>query len=441
MSLRINKETKIALTLFALATAGYFLKYGLNIYLARHLTESLYGDFSLAVKCLNILSVLSLFGTQVGAQRFLANYLQLNQTAAAADYIAWNIKLIRVSFSIMLGIALISLTTMSILHYVGIKHIRSYHLTVYMLWVTPFAAFSALLGSFLLCTGRIYLSISFSNISRYLIEFILFVLIASIFSYTLDSITIAFVVLFSFLLISGLSLLTLNEDLLQMIKSGLKQMTHTKILRKEWFIVSSRLISNNIIFIITSTLDLIFVKLFTSSEASVAHYAAVLTICGLIWLPPMNLYGALKSKASALLATKEGRDELQGLLDRTNAVVMAITACLTLIIIYFAHALLSHFGPHYGRAMYVLMIMALGSCVGGMLRFSSSLLVYAGYERLLMIFESVQFIAMFLFVIPATYFFNITGTAIATALIICTKAIAVACTVRKTLHLRSALFM
>ena len=70
------KEIKSALELFLYSFIGFFIQFALGIFLARHLTESLYGDYNIAIKILAILVTLSLYGTNAGANRFLAKYIK-----------------------------------------------------------------------------------------------------------------------------------------------------------------------------------------------------------------------------------------------------------------------------------------------------------------------------------------------------------------------------
>src|SRR5690348_17012405 len=107
MELSMRQITRDVTFLFFLTVLGYLTKFALNLFLAHHLTPARYGDYSVAIKLLDILVLVTLFGTNIGASRFLAKYLQYNSTHSAANYIAWNIKLVSVTFSIMLIVSLV----------------------------------------------------------------------------------------------------------------------------------------------------------------------------------------------------------------------------------------------------------------------------------------------------------------------------------------------
>jgi O-antigen/teichoic acid export membrane protein len=217
-------------------------------------------------------------------------------------------------------------------------------------------------------------------------------------------------------------------------------MSDTCLLHEEWFFTSSRLIGSGLIFTITSVLDLIIVAIVVTNKEDVGHYAAVLTICGCIWLPAMNLYQLVGSKASGLLSSQEGKVKLQSMLDRTNKVVIFLTAILSIAIIGFSSELLAHFGPTYANARYVLIIMTLGAFVAGSFRFASLLLIYGGFERLSLMVNAWQLVILILLAVPATYFFGITGAAVATATVLIARAFAAVYFVRKKVGMRSTLW-
>lgn len=436
----MKKEIKIAYILFLVAVVGYLIKYGLNVFLANHLSPIVYGDYSVAIQLLNIMISLSLFGTNTGARRFLAKYLALNKKSTASDYIAWNIKLIGVTFLIVCSIAVVAITVMILLHALGIRDISKYHLAVYMFWVVPFAALTVLLGSFLLVTNHVFMPLTIERVLRYLVELILFIVVVVFLHRTLDTLSIVGVLLFSFLVTLITTLLIVNKDILSMIKVGFKKMSYTRLLHEEWFFTSSRLIGSGLIFTITSVLDLIIVAIVVTNKEDVGHYAAVLTICGCIWLPARNLYQLVSSKASGLLSSQAGKVKLQSMLDRTNRVVIFLTATLSIAIIYFSSALLAHFGPTYANARYALIIMTLSAFIGGNFRYASLLLIYGGFERLTLMINSVGLALVIVLTVPATYFFGITGAAAAVAFTIVAQRVAAVFFVRKKLGMRSMLW-
>jgi O-antigen/teichoic acid export membrane protein len=159
----MDKDIKNSAELFLQALVGFFLQFGLGIFLARQLTESLYGDYNVAMKLLSILVILALYGTNTTANRFLAKYLKRHETNASGKYLAWNVKLLSVTFSVSLVVAMLAFIVMWILHYFNVQHINHYHLAVYSLWLVPFYAIAMIINSFLVSSEHAQISTFYSN--------------------------------------------------------------------------------------------------------------------------------------------------------------------------------------------------------------------------------------------------------------------------------------
>ncbi|OGT37142.1 MAG: hypothetical protein A3F11_08205 [Gammaproteobacteria bacterium RIFCSPHIGHO2_12_FULL_37_14] len=438
MGLSVRQIASEVYVLFILTIVGYLAKYGLNIFLAHHVTTGMYGRYSVAIKVLDILVLLTLFGTNVGASRFLAKYLKFHSVQSTVNYIAWNIKLVSVTFSMMFIFSLILLGVMFFLHYLGIHGIRQYHLLVYILLIVPVAAIPTLLQSFLLCSQHIYSPTILSQIVLYSVQLALFSIISLFVIYPLGSFTIASVILISYLIVIPVTSLVINTELWSMVIFGFKRVRHAEVMDPTWIQASSRWIANTIIFQLICVLDLLIVYIVGKNPLSVAHYAAVLTIIYLIWLLPATLYQRIKPKISSLLTNESGRTELQTLLNKTNAIVISLVIGLGFLAIYFSTELLSYFGPTYIAAKPALIILTIGACIAACAKIATLLLIYGDFEHTMMLIRATQLVLMFVLVIPATYFYGITGTAIATAFVMCVGPILAIVIAHKKLGLRSA---
>lgn len=423
--------------LFVLTLLGYLTKYALNLFLAHHLTPIKYGEYSVAIKLLDILVLVTLFGTNIGANRFLAKYLEFNKVKTAADYIAWNIKLISISFTVMFAISLILFCLMAFLHYIGLRDIKHYHLILYMLWVVPIAAIPTLLQSFLLCSNHIYSPTILSQIVLYGLQLLLFGIITLFFSHPLNSITIASVILLSFLLVTLITALVINTELWTIVIFGLKRIATAEVMNSDWLLASSRWIINTLIFQVISIMDLIIVYIVGANKLNVGYYASVLTIIYLIWLLPATLYQGVKPRISSLFSSEPGRIELQELLNKTNAIVILLVLIFASTIIYFSSEFLGFFGAAYRTAKPALIILTIGASLGACTKIAVLLLIYADLESLVVKLRIAQLIFMLLWVIPATYYYDITGTAVATAAVMCLAPVVSIWIVHKKLGLKS----
>src|SRR3989338_7449164 len=166
---------KTSVILFLIGFSGYFFNFSFNALLARQLSNELFGDFSVALRILNIASVYMLLGTLTSAKRFYSGYLKSNKILEASKYMSWNLRIVLVSSLFFL--ILLTLFTVFILglHLFHIHDIREYHLFVYFLWLSPINAFTLLISSYLICDRDIYLGTFFDTIGFYLVGLLLLI--------------------------------------------------------------------------------------------------------------------------------------------------------------------------------------------------------------------------------------------------------------------------
>jgi O-antigen/teichoic acid export membrane protein len=238
-------------------------------------------------------------------------------------------------------------------------------------------------------------------------------------------------------MVAFITALVINTELWSIVIFGLKRLRYTEVINPDWLKASSRWIINSFIFQLISVLDLLIVSTFGANKYSVGHYAAALTIIYLIWLLPATLYQGLKPRISSLISSAHGRRELQSLLNKTNAIVILIIVILSSFIIYYSSDLLAYFGPTYVVAKTALIILTVGVCLGGCTKIAILLLIYADFEQAVLNIRIAQLVLMFVLVIPATCFYDITGTAIATVTVMCLAPVLSIIIVHKKLKLRS----
>src|SRR3990167_470863 len=90
----MNQVYKNNLLLFAIAIFSFFGSYLLSAYLARHLSIYVYADYNIAIKFLDLVVTLILFGSDTGSVCYLSKYLLNHQKQSIQDYIVWNVKLV-----------------------------------------------------------------------------------------------------------------------------------------------------------------------------------------------------------------------------------------------------------------------------------------------------------------------------------------------------------
>jgi O-antigen/teichoic acid export membrane protein len=420
------------------ACVGYAVKFMLNLFLARHLVASMYGDLALALKLLNIMAVLTLFGTNIGSNRFFAKYLQTGKKDAAESYMAWNIKLLSITFLISIVIALIAFGVMSGLHYFGVHHIERYHLSVYMIWLVPLAGICMILCSYLLSCDQALLSSFYKTILKYLLQLVLFILFVLIIGPIKSNVSIISIILAAFLALIFLSLFTMRKDIYSMLAKGVKEIKGTRLKKGKWFLTNSRLIGNNIFLTLVCTIDLLAVEFCSSREADVGFYAAALSIVGFIWLMPQGSYRSLRPKMAALLSQPKKHNILQRQINQTNAINAAFIFLVMSLIIVFEKPILLLFGPSYTAAEYIVSILALGTLLPCLSKAAPLLLTLGGHEKKIFFLTSLELLVLIIFVFPVTYFYGLIGTAIVSAIVSTLKAIITVFWTRKLTGIRAA---
>ena len=240
----------------------------------------------------------------------------------------------------------------------------------------------------------------------------------------------------TFLLLSMLAFFSTNKEIRHLIKEGLKRMGSTRI-NNDWLKTALRLIGSHIIIMLIILMDLTIVTLFVQNKTHVGYFAAILTITSAISLIPNIVYQTIKPELSTLLGSKPGRKKLQQRLAKLNFLNVLIIALVGAGIIYYSTTLLSHFGPAYIIAQAALVIRTISACIEAICRICVPLLINKGFEQLLLNFRVAQLLLILVCVIPATYFYDITGTALASGVVmVCMNGFVLVKTVRNNLGIK-----
>tara|TARA_R110000868_G_scaffold158036_3_gene385777 strand:- start:25533 stop:26852 length:1320 start_codon:yes stop_codon:yes gene_type:complete len=417
-----SKDISLSLALFGIAILGYLVKYFLNALLASHMTPELYGDFAVALRVLTIVSGIALLGTNISSKRFLSKYLNMHKDHQAKDYVAWNLHVIRYTFFVCLALGLVlGLLNMFLRRY-DIHNVDELHLAVYMLWVSPFFAFSLLFTSFLLCNRNVVLAQFFANFAKYSLMFVFFGVSIYFLDIPIYSGSIVGIMLGAFLVLAVIEALFVNRFFSNTMPLA-KAIEKPQKTKDKWFKVAVRLIANNIIFLLMCTADLIIIEIISPREQAVGFYAAALTISSVLQIIPRGVYTVVKPYIADSLYDEKKLAILQKRFNHSNIVFFILTAVIMLSIIGFAKPLLATFGPAYTEAVTALIILSVGRFFSLMCQSSILIMAYGDHEKMMM---SVSFIEFVLLVISAsvmTYYFGITGTAIATACVMTLKSI------------------
>lgn len=410
---KIHQDTtSFYLILFSLL--GYIATYVFNLVLAHELNPIRLGECNLALRILDILATLSLLGTNVASKRFLAKFLSKTDNFNIRDFIQWNLKLVIKAFILCVIVAIGSYVILHVLHLWGLHNIKTYHMSIYMLWISPLAALFLLLNSYLLCANQVILSNLLSNLRTILL--IIFFLIMSLFldlnEYSINIISVFFL---SFIILLLMEMICINlyyPQLLLHLKSAFTLSTNQ--VHEEWLNVSLRMGINSILFLILTASDLFIIQIVDPNKSDVGYYAVCLTIASVIFIIPKNLQSVLKPLVSSLTDHPDGLNKLQDKIKSINRYSFWIILILSLGIIMFSDSLLLHFGEAYLQAKPCLILLAIAFMIAGYSQAATTVIAFSGHESLLLKISIYEILVLIILGIPLTYLFSINGTAIAT---------------------------
>lgn len=197
---------------------------------------------------------------------------------------------------------------------------------------------------------------------------------------------------------------------------------HPHPIQQDWVTVSVRMAANGLLSFIIFSLDLIIVEIVSPVENAVGLYAAALTISSVLIIIPQNLYSLLTVKVSELPNTEEEKIKLENHISQLNKYSMLVTLLVGVGIYAFSKTLLLHFGTIYVQADSILHILIIGFVANAYSQAATTVITYAGYEKVMLIISIVVLVVLFAFCIIMTYFFGILGTAIATSLTLVGRA-------------------
>lgn len=438
MDLTRNSQAARTLISVSIAVLGYLINYFLNLFVAKHTAPHFYGDFSVAVRVLLIVTTLTMLGTDISTKRFLSKYVTDNDYKKAANFMHWNLKLVRVTFIICLVVALVSVAIVLIFDHMGIHPMDKYHMALYFLWVAPLAALALLLVSYMMCHQHFIVATAFANLARYGFLFAYLVVAVYLFDDTLDSMTLLWGFMAVMFVIIILQIAFMRWRVPRLFSSALWALSNLKNKsgdpsRQEWLKTSIRLIVNGAVYVLIGSMDLIILEIFHPAEADVGHYAALLTIVGITWVVPAASFDLLRTKISSLIDSPR---ELQACVTTSIGVAAAITLVLISIIAAMGKILLSHFGPSYVSVYDALLVVLAGGFIGVMGSASTILLAFSGCELKMLIVTLGEFVVFAVLGSVLAYYYGVMGMAIATLLAISLKVIAMVVLAKRMLSVK-----
>lgn len=424
----MDAEKASALILFAESFVGFLLRLALGIFLARHLSEADYGDYSIAIKLLNILVVFAAYGSNIGANRFLAHFLDEGKNHSARRYLTWNIKLLRLTFSLSLVIAIMAFVIMASLHYFDLKDIGDYHIATYTLWLAPIAALAIIMDGFITIRGHARLSNFYESIFKFALQLLLYVVVVYCLNKTIGRLDVIFVVVSSLMVYCFVVFWSVDSEFRLFLIKGIKHSFNKAHIQdnedeKKWLKVTNQLMITHLVFVTICALDLFAVDLFGQTKAQSGFYAAALTIASVLWLIPDSIYQDILPHLSTWIRQTGSKKQLQMHLNKVNTISFILLTLVTSLLFLTKTYFLLLFGVNYVAASNVISILVIGYAIGCYARIAQLTLIMGGYEKLVTHITFAECLMLIILLIPATYFYGMVGTALVTSGVIIVKAL------------------
>jgi O-antigen/teichoic acid export membrane protein len=433
-----RQQTKNALVTLGITLAGYAVRFGVNLFLARTFSPELYGNYSLAVKLLLLISTISLLGTNNSIFRFFSLYLRANDKTKAFTFLQWNLHFISRAFVSCVILSVLLFSTLISLHLLGIKSIQTYHVVVYMLLITPVAGMATLFYSYLIGVQYNRIATLLRNLMAYIIEFCAFMGALYLLNMTANNVMIAGVLCTSFAILVILFICLLRANLGKNFTRSLLNFWHKpQQPDPSWQKTSLNLAFSNIMFLITATTDLVIIDILISNKTMVGYYAAALTISMLLFYLPGSIFQTVRPLISSLIKTPEGKQQLVKKLRNANYLLFSLLIPLATGMIIFGKSLLIYFGPAYIVAYPALVLCVITMVVICSAFASIVLLTNAGNVRHLLYINLTEVLLLISSGLLLTWRFGIVGMAAASLLAALVKAGLYLYLSQKTLGIKS----
>lgn len=347
--------------------AGFAAEYAANKFLARHLDLDGLGDFNVAISIATICSMVFVFGSDAGSNRFIPKYLEDREWGKIKGYIVYFLKL---SLVISISTAILSLAAGYLLRLYHLEQLL--HESYFAMVLAPALSVLIFLGGLLLSMHRQFSS----SITTELLKFVLFLSGVSLwlsFRSSIDEYQAIGLLLVSLLIIIAIqSWLTLKAVPFDFFA----QKAQMRI--PEWRAVCKPMLviglANNFI----SVIEMWSLELLDRPEKSVGAFSLLVFISSILWLNYTALYYIVASRISTI---EHDRRSLRKSYSYALLWLSGVNILVAFLLFFNAELLLGWF--HADMIAYAnwLRFFLVGSAVNSILQLASPFLRFGGYEK------------------------------------------------------------
>ncbi|MCF7791695.1 MAG: amino acid permease [Victivallales bacterium] len=438
----VEKNIKLLLILCAATFLTSLVRFLCNLILARNMLISAYGDLSLTIRIIAIVSLVLLLGTNLSAVKYLSYYFETGNIFSINRFVRWNYRLVFKNISLYIFLlCIVYLIIMTVDLGKIVLEVNSYKYTLFFLTLVPLVVISNLLSSYFLSYKWPVLYYFFNSMAKQFIFLMLLGISVLYFNTELGLINILVLFIFTYLIMIFFEFFFITRIFqeynirlpkiffLWKEKSNISD-SESRIWKKE----SLKLIINRLIYYLNLSTGFFVLEIFHPDEKSLGFFAVIIAITNVIILIPTSIKSIILPKIK-YLTTKKKHTELQQNIDQLNIINFLILTVLLIIILFFGNEILATFGVGYKESYLPLIIIGTAYYISGLLIPIVNVLIFTDTRKIITI-NVIQIFILITIGIFGTYYFYLSGMAFAILISSIIKSLLIYLSIKKSLPIR-----
>jgi len=393
-----------SMTLFGLSLCNYALMYWANIFLARHLAIDAFGDYSVAISTVTLLSTLATMGLEKYALRLIALYIERENWPRLRGFLLFSMRAIFLFSMLLLGILGLGLET-----FLALQEADFHIAIVIYAGFLPVIALCLFLIEVITVYGVQILALA---LYRFFLPAVFLLLIIALPYAQLKVTAVSAVLCFGTAWCLTLVLMLITARAAS--PRELRQAKANSKGRRWWLKNSLPLLISSLMMTLLTSGGIIILEILYPSQAEAGTYAVAMNTVALI-----SLIGTSTNRyyLPMLVVLLERRDQgaIKALLGKRMRLIACFIAVFLSIIGIWGQEIIDLFGANYSQGYQALFISAFGAAFSTLFSDSPYYLQFMGRNRLVISLMSLAALSMIAlsFILGARY--GSTGVAMAYA--------------------------
>ncbi len=442
---RYSKTQHQQLFILLISVMGYIATYLFNCFLTRHMLPNNYGAISAAISLLNILGTLSLIGTDTTSKKYLAKYLFNNETSHTHHFLHWSLRLLLKNSLLLIIIDIFLIASIFLIEHLAQAYHPRLYITFFFILFSPFSACILLISAYFSSLQRNMLATFTENsaLNVFLLGIACLFLINPVYTFGIKPVFVFYGI--SYIILSIITVITCyyfyQKKKVELFKYW--NQTIPNQLRSSWLKSSLKIALFNMttVIIIQSDILILFTSSFFIHDYKHAHQTALFAVANVIsqamWLIVSNSYNAVAPLTSSHFNDTQKCQHLNRVILKSTLTGIPITLGMFVIIVFFGHVFLNHFGSQFTSAYTTLIILCVSPLAYMLLGYSSNGLKYTGHEDSALKISICSLVIFYILCPILTVMYGMVGTAISDVIIWLIIGIASNITLQRKTNIRS----